>query len=188
MEETTLIQEVLRGNATAFATIIEKYKDGVFALAMRMSGSREDAEEIVQDVFLKVYEKLRNFEGNSKFSTWLYSIAYNATVSKLRSEQKFKNEVGVEDYNTVETQDLVGILEPLKREEQKYFLAKALEQLKADERAVVELHYLEEMKIEEIVEIVGESKASVKVKLHRSRKKLCEILTTMLQEEADMLY
>lgn len=188
MEETALITQVLKGETTAFATLIDTYKDGVFALALRLSGSREDAEEIVQDVFLKIYENLRGFEGNSKFSTWLYSIAYNTAVSKLRTRKKYQSEIVVEDYSLVETQDLVGILDPLKRGEQKYFLARALQQLSPEYRVIVELYYLEEMKIEEIEEIVGESNSNVKVKLYRARKKLCEILTKMLKTETKMLY
>lgn len=188
MEETALITEILNGKTAAFATLIEAYKDRIFALALRLSGSREDAEEITQDVFLKVYENLRNFEGTSKFSTWVYSVAYNTAVSKLRAEERHQNEIGVDRYELVETQDLVEILEPLKREEQKYFLSKALERLRPEERVVVELHYLQEMKIEEIEEIVGEKNSNIKVKLHRSRKKLCEILTQMLHAETQTLY
>ncbi len=188
MEETALITQILQGKTAAFATIIEQYKDRVFTLALRLSGNQEDAEEIVQDVFLKVYENLRNFEGNSKFSTWLYSIAYNTAVSKLRSGKKRQNEIVMEDYNVVETQGIVGVLEPLKREEQRFFLAKALQQLKPEDRVVVELHYLEEMKIEEIEEITGDTNSNVKVKLYRARRKLCSILTQMLEEEAQTLY
>lgn len=188
MEETALITQVLQGRTAAFAELIDRYKDRVFALALRLSGSREDAEEIVQDVFLKVYSSLGSFQGSSKFSTWLYRIAYNTTVSKLRSVGKHQNEVGVESYDIVETKDLVGVLEPLKREEQKYFLAKALKGLKPEESTIVELFYLEEMKIDEIVEIVGESNTNVKVKLHRARKKLHDLLILELQDEVQTLY
>lgn len=188
MEETALISQILNGKTSAFTVLIDRYKDRVFALALRLSGNREDAEEIVQDVFLKVYSSLEKFQGTSKFSTWVYSIAYNTTVSKLRSVGKYQQEVGIESYDTVETKDLVGVLEPLKREEQKYFLAKALQQLKPEESLIVELFYLQEMRIEEIVEIVNESASNVKVKLHRARKKLFDLLTLELEEETQMLY
>lgn len=188
MEETTLIAQVLKGKTAAFATLIDRYKDRIFALALRLSGNREDAEEIMQDVFLKVYSSLDSFQGTSKFSTWIYRIAYNTSISKLRSEGKHQNEIGVETYEAVESIDVVGVLEPLKREEQKYFLAKALQQLKSEDSLIIELFYLEEMKIDEIVKIVGESNSNVKVKLHRARKKLHELLTLELQDEVQTLY
>ncbi|PVX50693.1 RNA polymerase sigma-70 factor (ECF subfamily) [Balneicella halophila] len=188
MEETTLITQILKGKTSAYAMLIDKYKDRVFALALRLSGNREDAEEIVQDVFLKVFESLAMFQGTSKFSTWIYRIAYNTSVSKLRSVGKHKQEVALESYDVVETKDLVGVLEPLKREEQKYFLAKALQQLKPEDSLIVELFYLDEMKIDEIVAIVDESISNVKVKLYRARKKLYDLLVLELQEDVDTLY
>ncbi len=188
MDENSLIKQVLSGNTAAFASIIDRHKDGVFSLAIRLLGNREDAEEITQDVFLKIYNSLGSFKQSSKLSTWIYRIAYNAAISKLRSVGKYKNEVAVEDYSVAETCDLVGVLEPLKREEQKHFLAKALQQLKAEERLLVEFFYLEEMKVEEIVEVTGESKANIKVKLHRVRKKMHQILVEELNSEVQTLY
>lgn len=188
MEETILIAQILQGKTSAFATLIDRYKDRIFALALRLSGNREDAEEITQDVFLKVYSSLDSFQGTSKFSTWVYRVAYNTSISKLRSVGKYQNEMAVETYEVVESKDLAGVLEPLKKEEQKYFLAKALQQLKPDDSLIIELFYLQEMKIEEIVEVVGESNSNVKVKLHRARKKLHKLLTLELQDEVQTLY
>ncbi len=188
MDEISLIKKVLNGNTTAFASIIDRYKDSVFSLALRLSGNREDAEEIAQDVFLKIYNSLGSFKQSAKLSTWIYRIAYNTAISKLRSVGKYKNEVAVEDYSVAETFDLIGVLEPLKREEQKHFLAKTLRELKAEERLLVELFYLEEMKVDEIVEVTGETKANIKVKLHRVRKKMHQILVTELDSEVHSLY
>ncbi len=188
MDEISLIKQVLNGNTAAFASIIDRYKDSVFSLAFRLSGNREDAEEITQDVFFKIYNSLGSFKQSAKLSTWIYRIAYNTAISKLRSVGKYKNEVAVEDYSVAETFDLIGVLEPLKREEQKYFLAKALQQLKSEERLLVELFYLEEMKIDEIVEITGETKTNIKVKLHRVRKKMHQVLVEELNSEVQTLY
>ncbi len=188
MEHLALIEEILKGNTAAFATIIDRYKDSVFSLAARMADSNEDAEEIVQDVFLKVYENLSSFQGQAKFSTWLYRIAYNTTISKLRSVKKFQNEMSVDEYSFSESLEVEQSLEYVSHKEQKYFIQKALEELKPEERAVVELFYLEELKVEEIVEITGESKSAIKVKLHRLRKKLHDILSQQLGEEKQALY
>lgn len=188
MEENKLIEKILKGNAQAFSLLVAKYETRVFSLMLRLSKSRENAEELTQDVFVKVYTNLSSFGGRSKFSTWLYRIAYNTAISGLRSKEKLKNEVAVDDWQTVYIGDLVSLLEPLKHEEQKEFLSKALEQLKEEDRFLIESFYLEELKITEIAEITGESQSSLKVRLHRTRKKMHKILTNMLDDEYKELY
>lgn len=188
MNEKALIERVLQGNSFAFSKLIDSYKDRVFSLALRVTGSREDAEEVLQDVFLKVYDNLAKYEGTSKFSTWLYSIAYNTAISKIRSEKRHEKEFGVDDYQKVETKDLVEVLEPMRRKQQREYLSKAMKQLTQDEALLIELFYLNELKIREIVEITGEVEGTLKVKLHRIRKKLHKLLTLELKDEVDMLY
>lgn len=188
MNEKALIERVLQGNSFAFSKLIDSYKDRVFSLALRITGSREDAEEVLQDVFLKVYDNLVKYEGTSKFSTWLYSIAYNTAISKIRSEKRHEKEFGVDDYQKVETKDLVEVLEPMRRKQQREYLSKAMKQLTQDEALLIELFYLNELKIREIVEITGEAEGTIKVKLHRIRKKLHKLLTLELKDEVDMLY
>lgn len=188
MNEKALIEKILQGNSSAFSMLIDSHKDRVFSLALRVTGNREDAEEVLQDVFLKVYDNLARYEGNSKFSTWLYSIAYNTAVSKIRSEKRHENEFGIDDYRKVDAKDLVEVLEPMRREQQRKYLRKAMEQLAKDEALLIELFYLNEMKVTEIVEIMGETEGSIKVKLHRTRKKLHKLLTLELKDEVDMLY
>lgn len=188
MNEKALIERVLQGNSFAFSKLIDSYKDRVFSLALRVTGSREDAEEVLQDVFLKVYDNLAKYEGTSKFSTWLYSIAYNTAISKIRSEKRHEKEFGVDDYQKVETKDLVEVLEPMRRKQQREYLSKAMKQLTQDEALLIELFYLNELKIREIVEITGEAEGTIKVKLHRIRKKLHKLLTLELKDEVDMLY
>lgn len=188
MNEKALIERVLQGNSFAFSKLIDSYKDRVFSLALRVTGSREDAEEVLQDVFLKVYDNLAKYEGTSKFSTWLYSIAYNTAISKIRSEKRHEKEFGVDDYQKVETKDLVEVLEPMRRKQQREYLSKAMKQLTQDEALLIELFYLNELKIREIVEITGEAEGTIKVKLHRIRKKLHKLLTLELKDEIDMLY
>lgn len=188
MEEKDIIEKILKGDTRAFALLIERYEYRVFSLVQRLSGSRENAEELTQDIFVKVYTNLATFNGQSKFSTWLYRIAYNTTISDLRAKKKLKNEKFVDDWQTINVSDLVSLLEPLKHEEQKRFLKQALEQLNAKDRFLVESFYLEELKISEISDITGDNEPSLKVRLHRVRKKLYNILIRILDTEYKELY
>ena len=86
-EDSYYISSILAGNISDFSILVDKYKDMVYTLAYRIVGNREDAEELAQDVFVKVYRSLKNFRGKSKFSTWLYSITYNTSISKVRKKQ-----------------------------------------------------------------------------------------------------
>lgn len=188
MREEQIIDKVLKGDTQHFSLLIELYQARIFSLMLRLSGNRENAEELTQDVFVKVYTNLSSFGGHSKFSTWLYRIAYNTAISGLRSTEKLKKEMAVEDWQKVEVGDLVSLLEPLKHEQQKFFLGKALACLNKNERFLMESFYLEEMKISEIMEITNDTQSNLKVKLHRIRKKMHKILTDMLDEEYKELY
>ena len=84
--DTDLINEVLAGNSSAYAEIVDRHKRFVFTLAMRFAKNREDAEEIAQDCFVKAYRSLHTFRHNSKFSTWLYSIVYTTAMTFIRKK------------------------------------------------------------------------------------------------------
>ena len=86
-EDQIYIERVLKGDTNAFSHLINKYKDMVFTLVIKIVKSREDAEEVAQDSFIKAYQKLDSFKGQSKFSTWLYTIAYRNAMTKLRKKK-----------------------------------------------------------------------------------------------------
>lgn len=170
------IQQVLRGCAHAYEPLVERYKDKVFTLALKILKNREEAEETAQDVFVKCYQSLARFEGRAKFATWLYRITYNACMDALKRKQHY---AVTEDI--VSLQDAYGeheesVLEQLLREDRNTFLTKAIEKLPADEQVILLMHYFEELSLKEIASIVHLSVTNVKVKLHRSRKKLYELL------------
>ena len=81
------VQSVLAGNTAAFAVLVDRHKELAFNIALKIVRHREDAEEIAQDAFMKAYQSLRSFKGDSKFSTWLYRIVYNAAISHTRKRQ-----------------------------------------------------------------------------------------------------
>jgi len=91
-EDLYYIEAVRKGNVQAFSYLVEKYQKLVYTLALKLLKRPEDAEELAQDTFIKAYQKLDSYEGKSKFSTWLYSITYNAGISELRKRRiEFKS-------------------------------------------------------------------------------------------------
>ena len=133
--------------------------------------SEEDAEELTQDVFMKAFEHLDSFYGESSFSTWVYRIAYNTAVSYLRKKKSVETVIDEAFWNTVSETEVDEALDD-DSEERVEQLQQALTQLSADERALVTLFYEEERPVQEVAEVLGLSVSNVKVKLHRVRKKL----------------
>ncbi len=85
-DDNFYISKILAGDSTAYVFLIEKYKNMAFSIALKITRNREDAEEIAQDAFIKVYDSLKDFRKKSKFSTWLYKIVYNTAISRIRKK------------------------------------------------------------------------------------------------------
>ena len=171
-EDHFYINKIKQGDTSAFATLVNKHKDMVFTICVKIVKKSEDAEELAQDVFMKVYDKLDTFRGDARFSTWLYRIAYNAAISKTR---KRRLEVeAIDDYtiNNYSVDDIKEELQTINNEEQHQILKTAMESLSEDDYLIIKLFYLKELPIRDISEITGLSQANIKVKLHRIRKKM----------------
>ena len=177
------ISQTLNGDVNAFAFLVEKYKHMVFTLAIRIIKNREEAEEISQDVFVKSFQKLSNFKGDSKFSTWLYKIAYNTSLDELRRNKKHVRSENIENINDGDLENVQDALEFLQEEERKKVIKKALLKLDEVQRTILTLFYFEEQSLEEISKVVNLTANNVKVKLYRSRKKLASILEQQLESE-----
>jgi RNA polymerase sigma-70 factor (ECF subfamily) len=172
---------VLSGDVSAYASLVTKHKNLVFSIILKIVNSREDAEEIAQDVFLKAYQSLSTFERKSKFSTWLYRIAYNAAISKTR--KKKVEMVAIEEtvITNYSTDEITHNMNELDANERQVMLEKALQRLPEEDNLLITLFYKNENSIEDISDIMGLSVSNVKVRLHRIRKKLYEEMNTMLK-------
>lgn len=171
-DDSYYIEKVLAGDVSSYAMLVAKHKNLVFSIVLKILNNREDAEEIAQDIFLKVYQSLNTFEKKSKFSTWLYRIAYNTAVSKTRKKKlEFvpMEESIVSNYSTDEIQQNMYALE---ENEKQAFLEKAMNNLAEEDHLLITLFYKSENSVEDISEITGLTVSNVKVKLHRIRKKL----------------
>lgn len=178
------IERIIDGDADAFNYLVNQYTDLAFSIAFRIVKNTEDAEEIVQDSFMKVYKYIKNFRRDSKFSTWLYKIVYNTAITK--SNKNLKSSSLSYDDNLEVNNDMVSVasnIASLKKEEQKKFINLALDKLNEIDSLLLSLYYLSENTIEEIEEITGFSKSNIKTRMHRARKKMYEELVLILKNE-----
>ena len=169
-DESGLLERARSGDQSAFATLVERHQNRAFALALRMVGSREEAEEIVQDAFVRVWRALPRFRGESRFSTWLYQIVLRRCYDGRRMlgvrrareaplDETF--EASATDTNgSVERLDAARDVEPL------------VASLPDAQRAAITLYYLEERSIEEVARTMGIPAGTVKTHLHRARASL----------------
>src|SRR5215213_8318218 len=168
-----IISAVLSGNQQAYAQIVEQHKTFVFTLVLRYIKSREDAEEVTQDIFVKAYRALADFKGASKFSTWLYTIVTTTCISFLR---KKKLEIHSLDNEKVlamaENKDSGMTANTIEQKSKVAMVNNAIAMLNSDDAEIMTLFYKGEQTLEEIAQVLGIEANNVKVRLHRARTRL----------------
>jgi len=170
------IEQVLCGKPGAYSLIIDRHKDRAFNLAFRISGSREDAEEILQDSFLKAFNSLKGFRMKSSFGTWFYRIVYNTAISQVRSRKN--PPLSIEEF-PADYIDFMAKGQSQEESEDEYresLINFALQKITDEERGLITLHYYEDLDIQEISGITGISKTNIKVRLFRARQKMIQII------------
>jgi RNA polymerase sigma factor (sigma-70 family) len=175
------INQTLNGDVNAYAFLVERYKHMVFTLSLRIVKNREEAEEVAQDVFVKSYSYLKKFKGDSKFSTWIYKIAYYASLDVLKKQKRTINSENIDAFTESDISCLQNGFNNLENEDRKKIINNALLKLSEDERIIVTLFYYEEIPVKEISKIVNLSADNVKTKLFRARKKLVSILKYVIE-------
>ena len=191
-DETALVTRAKAGDGAAFAELVKQYDRRVFRMAKQITQNEEDAEDVLQETFLKAYSHLDDFQGNSKFYTWLVRIAVNEALMKLRKrrsdrtvplddpidtgEDELPREVAVWDENPEEKYS---------REELAEILDEAVQGLKPAYRTVFVLRDIEELSIEETAEALKLSISAVKSRLLRARLQLREKLTRQFKRKGD---
>ncbi len=177
------INNILDGDTNAFTVLVDRYKDLVFTLALRMVKNREEAEEVSQDTFIKIYKSLNRFKGDSKFSTWIYRVAYNTCLDRLKKNKRQEYTVAIDEYTEHQVKTLENALDALEEQEKQLAIKKCLEMLPSEDSFILTLYYFEELSLDEISKITGLKPNNVKVKLFRSRIKLATILKQQLEPE-----
>lgn len=191
-DEAAVVAQARLGDATAFSELLRRYEGKIFRLALHITQNREDAEDVLQETFLKAYEHLDQFQGQSKFYTWIVRIAVNQALMKLR-KRKSDRSVSLDD--TIDTgedtvaREIAGWDEnpeqQYSREELSRILGGAVEDLAPIYRAVFVLRDIDELSTEETADALGLSVPAVKSRLLRARLQLRDKLTRFFKRKGD---
>ena len=178
-EELLLIDKVKGGDDSLYKILVDKYSPKILSIVMGVVRNRGDAEEVVQDVFVKAFFSLKKFRGESSFSTWLYRIAYNMSISKVRKKSRYVNIADMGNFAAAE--DISGIdssEENIRNREDKFkILDIIINELDPTDRFLLLSFYIHQKSIRELSEITGMSESNVKVKLHRIKKRLTALIS-----------
>ncbi|HVB55573.1 MAG TPA: sigma-70 family RNA polymerase sigma factor [Candidatus Acidoferrales bacterium] len=186
-DDFLLVERVLAGDRRAFESLVRKHERRVFRVALAVLGNVEDAEEAMQDAFIKAYRHLDQFRGESKFTTWLTRIAVNEALQKRQAR---KETVSLDEAPDVESKSLPGRFEPWTsnpeklygKKEMRQLVERAIQALPPIYRETLVLRDIEEMSAEEAAEALGLKVPALKSRLLRARLMLREALATSLEQ------
>ncbi len=178
-----LLDRIKAGDTLAFEQLVNEYKGLVFSLVLQMVKERQAAEEVAQDVFIKVFKSIQGFKGDSKFSTWLYRVTRNCCLDHLRAKKIKYKEVEIEEVSMTRLDSATNALEMMINEERNERLRRCLSYLSAEDAAILTLFYFEERNLNEVADVLETSINSAKVRLHRARKRLASVLIKQLEPE-----
>ena len=181
-QEAQIVRRVLEGDVNAFEDLVTEHEKGVYAIAQRMTGNAEDAADMTQETFIKAYNSLSSFRGDSKFSVWLYRIATNVCLDFLRSRSRKPTvSLSVEDDDGEETQ--MDIADESQSPEQllergltRDAVRRGLKSLSPEYRQILLLREIQGLSYEEIAEALALEVGTVKSRIFRARKRLCAFL------------
>jgi len=175
------IKRVKAGDFRAFSHIASCYQQMVFSIVFKVVNNREDAEDITQEIFIKVFKSINSFKEESGFSTWLYRVAYNTTLSEIRKRKIVF--ASFDNYSTLKDEEINENIDDLETEEKILYLEHALKTIPAKDALLVAMFYSDNKSIDEISRILQLSQANVKVKLHRIRKKLAVEINKLMAKQ-----
>ena len=189
LTDNEIISSVLQGDKNAFAELVTRYQNYVFTLTLRLIKNREDAEEVAQDIFIKAYRYLADFRGDSKFSTWLYTIVNTTSITFLRKKKLAIQSLDDEKtFEVADSRDSGMRADYVEKKSRIAMVNNAIALLSPDDAEVITLFYKAEQTLEEIAKILGLEPNTVKVRLHRARTRLKEKMETHYQEEVLNIY
>ena len=175
------IDQAIVGKEEGFRVLLEKYNSYAFSIAIRLIKDDQEAEEVVQDAFMRAFKNIAKFKRSGKFSTWLYRIVYNTSLTRLRKrklpiislDEPLNYKFDVPD-------NYISGFEKLAQEDRVLFLNRAIDNLAVKESLAVALYYTNQCSIVEIAEITGWNKSTIKTRLYRARQNLYDELSKLL--------
>ena len=188
LTDPEIIAQVLAGQTNAYAVLVDRYQNFVFTIVLRYVKGREDAEEVSQDVFVKAFRSLATFKGQSKFSTWLYTITTTSCITFLRKKRLEVHSLDNENvFATAENIDGGMSANLVEQKSKVNMVNEAIKMLSTDDAHVITLFYKGEQTLEEIASIMGKEPNAVKVQLHRARSRLKEKMEKYFRAEVSDL-
>ena len=178
LTDIQLIQNTLKGDQSAYGQLVSKYQNYMYTVCLKMLKSNADAQEATQDTFIKAYKKLNNYKEQSKFSSWLYKIAYRTCLDTLR---KRKQTIDLDEVSYSLADETTSDYDYEQTELQQQLRA-AISQLNPKEAGLITMFYLEELSIKELAENTDMQLSNVKVILFRARKKLATIINEQYKD------
>lgn len=181
-QEAAIVRKVLGGDANAFETLVLEYEKNVYNIALRMTGNSEDAADMTQEAFIKAYNSLQSFRGDSKFSVWLYRIVSNVCLDFLRSKNRRPTvSLSVEDDDGEDAQlDVADESQSpellLDRKLTRDSVRRGLDSLPPDYRQILLLREIQGLSYDEIAQALSLEVGTVKSRIFRARKRLCTFL------------
>ncbi len=179
-DDLSLIAECRSGRTDAFGSLVERYQDRLYPTALRLTGAVEDALDLLQDTFLRAFQKLGGFHGDSSFYTWVYRIMVNLALTgrRRRLPRRFRAGLAGDSPDLSESSDPAA---PLERAEREALVQGALGRLAVDHRVVVVMKEFDGLRYEEIADALGVPVGTVRSRLHRARCELKSMLRTALE-------
>jgi RNA polymerase sigma-70 factor (ECF subfamily) len=175
-----LVRKSLNGNESAFREIIMRYNGVIYAATRGVMGNSDETDDIVQDIFVKIFKGLSHFKGKARFSTWAYSIARNEAINALNRRKK--ELYNIEDFHNLRASNDTPE-EAYSKKEIARSLEGYLERLNNNYRTVIELRYLAEKSYLEIADIMDIPIGTVKTYVYRAKLRLKELMTTKYNDE-----
>lgn len=179
-----IINRVLNGEQQLYSELVNRYQNFVFTVTLRYTQQREDAEEVAQDIFIKAYRSLKNFRGDSKFSTWLYTIVTTSCITFLRKKKLDTSSLDIERvFEAADSQDSGMRANQIEQKSKFAMVNEAIRLLSPDDATIITLFYKGEQSLDEIGQAMQLEPNTVKVRLHRARQRLKEKMETHFAQE-----
>ncbi|WP_299224710.1 sigma-70 family RNA polymerase sigma factor [uncultured Psychroserpens sp.] len=182
-DDQIIINQIIEGDTNAFTVLVDRYKDLVYTLAVRMLKNKEEAEEVAQDTFIKVFKSLSKFKGDSRFSTWIYRVAYNTCLDRIKKNKKYQSDIEINEFTEHQIKVMESAIDRIELQERKQAIQNCLALLPSNDSFILTLYYFEELSLDEIAQVIGITANNVKIRLYRSRKKLASVFKMYLEPE-----
>lgn len=183
--DNDIIEQIRTGDVRKYSLIVDRHKNQAYALAFRIVGEKREAEELVQDGFVRAFRSLDQFRGDAKFSTWLYRIVYNLCMTRVTRRRLRPDSVDIHEemLDNVFVDEEEGADERMENEEYNRIVAEEIQQLPEKFKSAVTLFYLQEMSYEEMTTVLNLPLGTVKTNLFRGRNLLRERVLLRLKGE-----